>query len=116
VKLLNTILPKLLDFIASADDVNASRISISAEEAPSLQLAALRDPAYVSACLKMAFKEQGGGVDGVEDLVQRVLDVSVNTWDHGFMHKLYGGTNAPGVASELILAVLNTNVRPQCHV
>lgn len=115
-KLLNAILPKLLDFIASADDVNAARISKSAEDAPSLQLPAVRDPADVSACIKLALKERGGGIDGVEDLVQRVLDLSVNTWDHGFMHKLYSGTNAPGVASELTLAVLNTNVRPEYHI
>lgn len=110
MELLNTILPRLLDFVAAADDVNAARISKSTEHAPSLQLAAVRDPADISASLKLALKEQGGGVDGVEDLVQRILDVSVNTWDHGFMHKLYSGTNAAGVASELTLAFLNTNV------
>lgn len=44
------------------------------------------------------------------DLVDRILRYSVNTWDQGFMHKLSGSTNAVGVVSELILAVLNANV------
>jgi glutamate decarboxylase len=34
----------------------------------------------------------------------------VNTWHQGFLDKLYASTNAPGVAAELILAALNTNV------
>lgn len=34
----------------------------------------------------------------------------MNTWHQGFLDKLYASTNAPGVASELILAALNTNV------
>ena len=43
-------------------------------------------------------------------MVEQVLQFSVNTWDQGFMDKLYSSTNAVGVVSELILAVLNTNV------
>lgn len=39
-----------------------------------------------------------------------MLKYSVNTWDQGFMDKLYASTNAVGVVSELLLAVLNTNV------
>jgi len=39
------------------------------------------------------------------------LQYSVNTWDQGFLDKLYASTDAPGVVSELVLAVLNTNVR-----
>ena len=42
--------------------------------------------------------------------VENILQYSVNTWDRGFMSKLYGSTDAPGVAAELILAILNTQV------
>ncbi|KAK5240611.1 Glutamate decarboxylase 2, partial [Cryomyces antarcticus] len=52
----------------------------------------------------------GKGKDGLLETVQRILQYSVNTWDQGFMDKLYASTNAVGVASELLLAVLNTNV------
>lgn len=44
-------------------------------------------------------------------MVQDVLKYSVNTWDQGFLDKLYASTNAVGVVSELLLSVLNTNVR-----
>lgn len=42
--------------------------------------------------------------------VEKILRYSVNTWDRGFMSKLYASTDAPGVAAELVLATLNTQV------
>lgn len=42
--------------------------------------------------------------------MDKILRYSVNTWDQGFLDKLYASTDAAGVASELILAVLNTNL------
>ena len=54
--------------------------------------------------------EHGTGQDGLIEALQKVLRYSVNTWHQGFLDKLYASTNAPGVASELILAALNTNV------
>ncbi|KAI1305138.1 glutamate decarboxylase [Xylaria venustula] len=53
---------------------------------------------------------QGRGKDGLLDTIQDVLKYSVNTWDQGFLDKLYSSTNAVGVISELLLSVLNTNV------
>ena len=38
------------------------------------------------------------------------MKYSVNTWHQGFLDKLYASTNAPGLAAELIIAALNTNV------
>ncbi|KAJ4292950.1 Glutamate decarboxylase 2 [Collariella sp. IMI 366227] len=48
--------------------------------------------------------------DEVEHTIQDVLKYSVNTWDQGFMDKLYASTNPVGVATELLLGVLNANV------
>ncbi|CAK7266768.1 Glutamate decarboxylase 2 [Sporothrix epigloea] len=53
---------------------------------------------------------EGGGRAAVLALVQRVLQLSVNTWDQGFLDKLYASTTPVGVAAELLLAVLNTNL------
>ena len=39
-----------------------------------------------------------------------MLKYSVNTFSPGFLDKLYAATNAPGLASELILSALNTNL------
>ena len=54
--------------------------------------------------------DQGKGKQGLLPLVKQILKYSVNTWDQGFMDKLYSTTNAVGVVSEYLLAILNTNV------
>ncbi|RPB25550.1 glutamate decarboxylase [Terfezia boudieri ATCC MYA-4762] len=54
--------------------------------------------------------DEGRGQDGLLKMLEKILKYSVNTWSEGFMDKLYASTNAPGVAAELILSVLNTNV------
>jgi glutamate/tyrosine decarboxylase-like PLP-dependent enzyme len=60
--------------------------------------------------LDLQLPEQGKGKDGLLQIVQQILKYSVNTWDQGFMDKLYSTTNAVGVISEYLLAILNTNV------
>ncbi|ROW00082.1 hypothetical protein VSDG_03539 [Cytospora chrysosperma] len=53
---------------------------------------------------------EGLGKDGLTAVISQILNHSVNTWDQGFMDKLYSSTNAVGVVAEMLLAVLNTNV------
>jgi len=36
----------------------------------------------------------GKGKDGLLETVEQLLQYSVNTWDQGFLDKLYAGTNA----------------------
>ena len=55
-------------------------------------------------------QQSGGHKDAVLETVEKVLKYSVNTWDQGFMDKLYASTDAVGLISELVLGVLNTNV------
>ena len=38
--------------------------------------------------------ENGTGKDGLLETIEQVLKYSVNTWDQGFMDKLYASTNA----------------------
>ena len=66
----------------------------------------------------LEIKEAAGGKEGLLEVVQQVLKYSVNTWDQGFLDKLYASTDAVGVVSELVLGVLNTNVRlpPDLHL
>jgi len=45
---------------------------------------------------------EGTGKDGLVESVKEVLKWSVNTWDQGFMDKLYASTNPVGL---LILLV-----------
>lgn len=72
-------------------------------------------PDQLSSLLKLDLPENGVGRDGLLELVERTLKYSVNTWDQGFMDKLYASTTPVGVISELVLAILNTNVRPQAR-
>lgn len=55
--------------------------------------------------------ESGDG-QGIQDLFKqadKVLEHSVVTWNRGFLDKLYASTNPVGVASDLLLSILNTN-------
>ncbi|CZR64332.1 related to glutamic acid decarboxylase [Phialocephala subalpina] len=60
--------------------------------------------------LSFDLPSEGTGKEGLLAAVQQVLKYSVNTWDQGFLDKLYSSTNAVGIVSELLLATLNTNV------
>lgn len=84
-------------------------------------------PKKLSVLLNLRLPNEGTGKEGMLDIIQKILQYSVNTWDQGlhlpllpsnpllnfltgFMDKLYSSTNPVGVVSELLLAVLNTNV------
>jgi glutamate decarboxylase len=56
----------------------------------------------------------GKGKEGLEEAMKKVLRYSVNTWRDGFMDKLYASTDPVGIASDLLLSVLNTNVSSPC--
>ena len=42
--------------------------------------------------------------------MQKVLQYSVNTWDQGFLDKLYAATTPVGLAADLLLSALNSNL------
>lgn len=69
-----------------------------------------KPPAELTSLLELDLPQDGQGKEGLVEMVKKILKYSVNTWDQGFLDKLYASTNAVGVISELILAVLNTNV------
>lgn len=51
-------------------------------------------PADLVAKLKLVLPAEGQGQDGLLALIQRILQYSVNTWDQGFLDKLYA-SNTP---------------------
>lgn len=65
-----------------------------------------KSPEEIGKALHLGLPTMGQGLGGLVSILERILSCSINTWHQGFMHKLY----AVGVISELILAVLNTNV------
>lgn len=104
----------LIPFIRAADEdatVKDTGHGLSTEGgAPRTTLVEQHKPQKLSQLLDPQFPETGVGQEGFLQLTQKILQYSVNTWDQGFLPKLYASTDAPGVASDLILSVLNTNV------
>ncbi|CAD0051354.1 unnamed protein product [Aureobasidium pullulans] len=99
--LLNSIQELIIPFIRSADEDAATKHTghgLQVEgQGPRTALVEHHPP--------QKLKEKG-----LLDVVEKLLKYSVNTWDQGFMDKLYASTNAVGVVTELLLAVLNTNL------
>jgi len=69
-----------------------------------------QSPQEVVQLMNISLPKAGLGHDGFLKEARKILQYSVNTWDSGFMSKLYASTDAPGLAAELILASLNTQV------
>ncbi|OBZ83940.1 Glutamate decarboxylase, partial [Choanephora cucurbitarum] len=67
-------------------------------------------PESLYEAIDLSLPTEGAGIEGTFELIQKTLDYSVNAWNPRFMDKLYAGTNPIGVISELLLAVLNSNV------
>lgn len=115
LQLLNAVQDLLIPFINSAD---AAPISNQYSEngtstdvnKPTSSLVNYKSPEELQKLLKLDLPSTGHGQEGLVNVLQQILHYSVNTWHQGFLDKLYASTNAPGVAAELILAALNTNV------
>lgn len=104
----------MIPFIHSADeDADAKKTGHGLQiegGGPRTVLVEGHKPQKLVQLLDLELPENGQGRQGFLQMVEKILQYSVNTWDQGFMDKLYASTDAPGVASELILAVLNTNL------
>ncbi|KAL4970110.1 uncharacterized protein BDV14DRAFT_187016 [Aspergillus stella-maris] len=118
---VTTVEDLLIPFIRSADDdalnpqaqkngANKSNGANGNHSIVGTSLVDYKKPEELRNILQLNLPQQGTGQDGLIDVLRNVLRYSVNTWHQGFLDKLYASTNAPGVASELILAALNTNV------
>jgi glutamate decarboxylase len=113
---LNAVQALIIPFIRSADEDAATKhtghgLSVPGG-APRTSLVEHHRPDKLVGLLDFKLPSgEGVGKDGLLEVVDKVLKYSVNTWDQGFLDKLYASTNAVGVISELLLAVLNTNVR-----
>jgi glutamate decarboxylase len=57
-----------------------------------------KKPSDLVARLKFLLPEEGLGKDGLLQGIERLLKYSVNTWDQGFMDKLYA-SNTPVCAN-----------------
>ncbi|KAN0070463.1 Pyridoxal phosphate-dependent transferase [Elaphomyces granulatus] len=108
--LLNAVQDLLVPFISSADRNVADDRQVIDGNGFCSSLVEYKRPEELQEILQLELPSSGQGQDGLIRALRQILRFSVNTWHQGFLDKLYASTNAPGVAAELILATLNTNV------
>ncbi|KAL3426359.1 hypothetical protein PVAG01_03150 [Phlyctema vagabunda] len=113
-ELLEAVQSLIIPFIRAADEDAVSKSSghglAIPGGGPRTSLVEHHKPEKLVKLMNFDLPGDARGKEGLLETVEQVLKYSVNTWDQGFLDKLYGSTNAVGVISELLLAVLNTNL------
>ncbi|CAK9437880.1 uncharacterized protein LODBEIA_P22580 [Lodderomyces beijingensis] len=103
-KLLTDLKPKLLQYISQADP---NSVQYKPES-----LGTYHEPSFLKDKL---ITESGTNLDEpcteeqLASTIDKVLQYSVNTWNPGFLDKLYASNNPIGVVSDILLSMLNTN-------
>lgn len=102
-KLLAAVRELIIPFIRDADDAAAQKHTGTTYRKPSGEehnvLVDYQKPADLVSRLKFSLPDAGKGKEGLLDTIEKVLKYSVNTWDQGFMDKLFS-TNTPVRASQ----------------
>jgi glutamate decarboxylase len=97
-QLLNAVQKLIIPFIRNADDdasVKHTGHGLALEGGgPRTVLLQHHKPEKLVKLLNFQLPENGGGKDALLEMVEKVLKYSVNTWDQGFLDKLYASTNA----------------------
>lgn len=96
----------IIPFIRAADEAAPAR---AAGELPADQQGVIRNalvdyqkPEHLLHALSLSLpKGEGRGEEGLLETIRDVLKYSVNTWDQGFLDKLYSSTNAVGPSSSI---------------
>lgn len=96
-KLLLAVRDLIVPFVRAADDAAAhrqtGRLPLDAQGHPRNVLVDTIKPQNLAAHLKFVLPDQGQGREGLLEGIARVLKYSVNTWDQGFLDKLYSSNN-----------------------
>ncbi|KAG5985356.1 hypothetical protein E4U55_004580 [Claviceps digitariae] len=112
--LLMAVRDMIVPFVKAADDAAADRqtgrLPLDPAGTPRNVLVESIRPEKLVAQLNLVLPSEGKGRDGLLQAIADVLKYSVNTWDQGFMDKLYASNNPVGVISDVLLSVLNTNL------
>ena len=94
MKLLDAVKSLIVPYIAAAD-VSGHDQPNGVSKGGRQALVQAYQPEELVKRLKFALPEhEGHGKDGLLDVIQTILEYSVNTWDQGFLDKLYSSTNA----------------------
>ena len=92
MQLLQAVQDLLIPFIRLADEKSTKVNGRSRDTV----LVNYYTPQHLADLLGFQLPGCGLGKEGVLDALSRILQYSVNTWDQGFMDKLYSSTNAVG--------------------
>lgn len=88
----------IVPFVQNADEAALHRSTGNVPQdlagRPQNVLVDTHKPAELAAKLKFILPDEGQGKDGLLEGIQKVLQYSVNTWDQGFLDKLYA-SNTP---------------------
>jgi glutamate decarboxylase len=94
MQLLQAVQGLLIPFIRLADE----KITGTNDRPKNIVLVDYHPPQHLAHLLDFQLPGCGLGKEGLLDVLSRILRYSVNTWDQGFMDKLYSSTNAVGVS------------------
>ncbi|RDA90165.1 hypothetical protein CP533_0522 [Ophiocordyceps camponoti-saundersi (nom. inval.)] len=101
-------------FVQAADNAASDRatgsLPVDAQGRPINVLVDPHKPQDLAAKFGLALPDEGRGKDGLLDGIRQLLRYSVNTWDQGFLDKLYASNTPVGVVADMILSILNTNL------
>jgi glutamate decarboxylase len=106
MKLLTSLQDLIIPFIASADEDAKTKHTGHGLQikggGPRTTLVEHHPPKKLESILskELTINEDAGGKDDLMSVVDSILKYSVNTWDQGFLDKLYASTNA--VSSDLV--------------
>ncbi|KAH0845908.1 hypothetical protein AYO21_07007 [Fonsecaea monophora] len=110
--LLASVLDQLIPFVRQADSERKAHQLHQA--VPVSPLVESHSPSDLLSILTsdgtLCLPSQGTGQHGLVSSLSSILKYSVNTSAPGFLDKLYSAPLPPGIAAELILSVLNTNL------
>jgi glutamate decarboxylase len=104
-----------MPFIKAADDDAPSKASghglAISGSGPRTALVEHHPPQKLRGLMDFSVPQGGKGKEGLLEVVEKVLKFSVNTWDQGFLDKLYASTNAVGspLSSNSQLILIDAN-------
>ncbi|ROT35742.1 PLP-dependent transferase [Sodiomyces alkalinus F11] len=115
-ELLDAVKGLIIPFIKAADEAVPDRAHgvpscVKSEGIPRNVLVESLKPEALVKQMQLSLPEnEGTGKEGLLDVVSKILRYSVNTWDQGFLDKLYASNTPVGLVADLLLSVLNTNL------
>lgn len=97
----------IVPFVREADEAASLKASgnstvLTAQGVEKNVLIEQHDPESLLKLFNFELPDEGKGKGGLLDVVEKVLKYSVNTWDQGFLDKLYATNNAVSTCSSIL--------------